>query len=74
MKIVEKWLCGMLERSLETCPKEILLVFEGDLFPVFWETAKLISKLVIQVYTLTSNGGVFPLLHILVSMCYHLPF
>ena len=34
----------------------------------------LISKVAIQVYTPTSNGGVFPLLHILTSISYHLCF
>jgi hypothetical protein len=34
----------------------------------------LISIVAVQVCTLTSNGGVFPLLHILVSVSCHLHY
>jgi hypothetical protein len=46
----------------------------GKIFPVFRETVKFISKVVVQVCTPTSSEGVFPLLHILSSMCYLLCF
>ena len=38
------------------------------LFPVFWETTRLISRVVVQVCNPTSNEGVFFFLHILTSM------
>ena len=39
-----------------------------ELFPIFWETTKLISKEIVQVCTPTGNGGVFSLLHFLNSI------
>jgi hypothetical protein len=38
------------------------------------KTAKLFSKVVVQVYISTSKGRVLPLLHILTTMCYILTF
>ena len=40
-----------------------------DLFSIFWRTTRLISREVVLIYNLTSNGGVFLFLHILTSMC-----
>ena len=45
-----------------------------ELLLVFQETAKLIVQVVGQVCTPTSSKGVFPVFHILISMCYHLGF
>jgi hypothetical protein len=59
---------------LGICPGVVLLGLEVELFPAFWESAKLISKWVVQVCTPTSNGKVFPLLHTLTSTYYHLSF
>ena len=43
-----------------------------ELFPGFWETAKLIVKVVVQVCTPTSNEEVFPLLQILTCLALYL--
>ena len=49
--------------SLGYYPQEWYL--EVDWSPIFWGTTIVISKVTVQVCTHTSNGGVFPLLHIL---------
>ena len=56
--------CGRMEHSLGTCPRVLLLGPEVDWFPIFLGTAVLISIVAIQVCTPSSNGEVFPLLHI----------
>ena len=44
---------------------------EVDLFTIFSETTKLISKVFVQVCTPISNGGTLPFLNILASMNFH---
>jgi hypothetical protein len=83
--MVEQVSCGILEYFLGICPGVVYLGLEVELLQVFWnkqtnkqtnkqKTAKLISQVVVQVCIPTSNGGMFPLLHILVSMYYYLSF
>lgn len=43
-------------------------------FPIFWETTKFIWKLVAQVSTPTSNGGMFSMFQIHSTICCHLNF
>ena len=54
-------LCGIVGHLFCILPGIVNLGFEVQLFPVVLETATLISKGFVQVCTLTSNGGVFPL-------------
>jgi hypothetical protein len=55
-------------------PKSGIAGHQVDPFPIFWGTSRLISRVVIPVCNLTSNGGVFLFLHILANMCCHLRF
>jgi hypothetical protein len=64
-------LCSIVEQLLGTCSEVVKLYLQVELFPIFWETARLISRVVVRVCTTTSKGGVFPLLHILPSMNHH---
>ena len=48
--------------------------FQVALFPTFWGTSRLISRVVVSVCNPTSNGGMFLFLHILSNMCCHLRF
>jgi hypothetical protein len=47
---------------LGICPGVVQLGLEVELFSVFWEITKFISKTVVQVCISTSYGGVFHLL------------
>lgn len=47
--------------------RHLLSVCPGVVISGSWETAKLISKLFVQVCTPTKNGGMFLLLHILTT-------
>ena len=62
-----------LEHLLDICPGEDPPVV---LCPIFWGTARLISRVVVQTCNPTNNGGVlvFLFLHILASICCHLNF
>ena len=51
----------MNELPLSIYPKVVLLGLEVDCFIIFGEIAILISKVAVQICTLISNGGVFPL-------------
>ena len=62
----------MLEHLLGICPGMVHLGLEEELFPVFWETAELISRVSVPVCNSTSNGEAFLLLHILANMSCHL--
>jgi hypothetical protein len=66
--IVEQVFLWNVGASFGYIPRSGIAGLEVELFPVFFETAKLIPKVVIQVSIPMSNGGVFPLLHILASM------
>ena len=46
----------------------------GVLFLIFWRNSVLFSIVAAPVYMLTSRAQGFPLLHILINMCYLLPF
>jgi hypothetical protein len=48
-----------LEHLLGICPGEALLDLLVILCPVFWGTARLISRVVVQACNPTNNGGVF---------------
>ena len=63
-----------LEHLLDICPGEVLLDLPVVLWPLFWGTARLISRVVVQACNSTSNGGGFLFLHILASICCHLNF
>ena len=63
-----------LEHLLDICPWEVLLDIPLVLCPIFWGTARLISRVVVPVCNPTSNGGVFLFLHIFASICCHLIF
>jgi hypothetical protein len=63
-----------LGHLLDICPGEVLWDPPVVLCPIFLETARLISRVVVQACNSTNNGGVFPFLHILASICCHLSF
>ena len=63
-----------LEHLLGICPGEVLLNPPVVLCPIFWETTRLISRVVVQACNPTSNGEVFLFLHIPASICCHLSF
>lgn len=67
---VSKTLCSRLKQLLDIFRRLIKLDLEVEQFP--WWTTTLISIVAGQVCTLISSGGVFPLLHILISMSGHL--
>ena len=46
-------------------PKSVIRGLEVDQLPIFWETAMLVSIVSAQLCTLTRNGEVFLLLHII---------
>jgi hypothetical protein len=54
-----------LGHLLDICPGEVLRDPLVVLCPIFWGTARLISRVVVQACNPTNNGGVFPFLHIL---------
>ena len=54
-----------LEHLLDICPGEVLWDSLVVLCPIFWGTARLISRVVVQACNPTNNGGVFLFLHIL---------
>jgi hypothetical protein len=60
-----------LEHLLGICPGEVLLYLPVLLCPIFWGTARLTSRVVVQTCNPTSNGGSFLFLHILTSICCH---
>ena len=49
---MKKYPCGRMELPLDIWPGVILLGLEVDGFSVFWETSELISKVVVEIYTL----------------------
>ena len=49
---------GMVEHILGICPRVLLVGLQEELFPDFGETARLISKVVVQACNPTGNGGV----------------
>lgn len=63
-----------LEHLLDICPEEVLWQSPVVLCPIFWGTAKLISRVVLQACNSTKNRGVFLFLHIIASICCHLNF
>jgi hypothetical protein len=63
-----------LEHFLGICPGEVLQDPPVVLCPIFWGTARLISRVVVQACIPTNNGGVFLFLLILASICCHLNF
>jgi hypothetical protein len=63
-----------LEASSGICPGVILVGPQVVLSPVFWGTAKLISRVVVPACNPTSSGGVLVFLHNLTSICCHLSF
>ena len=63
-----------VEHLLDICPGEVLRDPPVVLCPIFWGTARLISRVVVQACNPTNNGGVFLFLHILASICCHLNF
>jgi hypothetical protein len=48
----------MLEHLLGIFPVVVYLGLQVELFPIFRETARLISKVVLPAFSLTGNGGV----------------
>jgi hypothetical protein len=63
-----------LEHLLGICSGVVLLDLLVELCPISWETAKMISRLVVPACSSTNNGGVFLFLHILDSICCQLSF
>ena len=59
MNIVEHVLHGMVWHLLGIFPRVELLGLQVDLFPIFWGTSRLISRMVVPVCNPTSNGEVF---------------
>jgi hypothetical protein len=57
--------CDMMEHLLGIWPEMEYLGLQVELFPIFWEATRLISKVALQAYNPTNNGGVFLSLHIL---------
>jgi hypothetical protein len=57
--------------SLDIWSGAVELNLQVELFPIFWETARSISRVVVPFCNLTSNGGMFLFLHILPRMCCH---
>jgi hypothetical protein len=55
-------------------PRSSIAGLEVEPIQIFLETTKLSSKVVVQVSTPISNGGMFPLLHILTCICGLLSF
>jgi hypothetical protein len=74
MNIVEHVFYYPLEHVLDICPREVLLDNPLVICPVFWATARLISRMVEPACNPTSRRGVFLFLHILASICCHLNF
>ena len=64
----------MVEYLLGIWPGVVELDIEVEPLLIFWETAKLISIVVVQVCTPNSNGWVFPLFLIFSSMRSSLSF
>jgi hypothetical protein len=55
----------MLEHLLGVCPGAVLLDLLIVLCSIFWGTTRLISRVVVLACNLTSNGGMFIFLYIL---------
>jgi hypothetical protein len=55
----------MVEQLLFICWGVVLLILQVELFPIFWESARLIPKMIAHVCISTSNGDMFSLDHIL---------
>jgi len=64
----------MWEHLLGICPVVVYLGLHMELFPIFSGPARFISKVVLPVFSPTSNGGRFIFVHILASICCHLNF
>jgi hypothetical protein len=64
-RLSEEWLCESAVKN-ET-ERYCGIQFSGG-------TTRLISRVVVQACNPTNNGGVFPFLHILASICCHLNF
>ena len=60
--------------SLGVFPRVVLLGLQVDLFPIFWGTSRLISRVVVPVCNYTNNERVFLFFHILTNICCHLNF
>jgi hypothetical protein len=71
MNIVKHVSSGMVGHLVEICPSVALQV---DLFPIFSGISRLISRVVVPVFSPSSNGGIFLFLHILAYMSCHLTF
>ena len=61
--------CYMLEHLLGICPGVVWLGLQVELFPVFWGTAILFSKVVVPACNPTTSGQVFLFLPILDRIC-----
>ena len=55
-------------------PRVVQLNLLLVLFPIFWESSRLISWVVVPFSNPSSNRGVFLFLHLLPNMCSHLSF
>jgi hypothetical protein len=62
--------CGMVKPLLGIFTRVVLLGHQVDLFPMFWGTTGLISK--VPGYNPTRSGGLFLFLHIPANICWHL--
>ena len=74
MNIVEHVSWCMVEHLLDISLEAVWLVLQVELFPVFWGTTRLISRVIVQVSNSTSKGLVLLFLYILASICCHLNF
>jgi hypothetical protein len=64
--------CVMFGDLLGIFPKVVLPGLQVYLFAIFWETSRLIFRMVIIIFHPTSNRGVSLFLHILANMYGHL--
>jgi hypothetical protein len=74
MNIAEQVFLWDAEASFGYMPKSGIVGSSGRAIPIFLETTKLISIVVVQVCTPIGSGEVFPLFHNLTSMCCPLSF
>jgi hypothetical protein len=74
VNIVKQVSFEMMEHVLSICPKVTKLSPEIELFLIFFETPKLIYRVVVHVCMPSCNVGIFPLLHILACMSCLLSF
>ena len=65
---------SMVGHLLGIYPRVVQLNLLLDLFPIFWESSRLISRVVVPFSNPSSNRGVFLFLHLLPNMCSHLSF